>query len=384
MMKKPMPQHSLFGMLSDQLNPKYRNHRKNRGKALKADRRLRTIAGSLFGELKCKLHGKSNYPNLCMNAKTKWIIYTSLLLAGFMVACSSGEDVYDEKDEMEYVHEISVEEPIPLKIRPLLTDVALVENRAIEKSFTKDDEAGLYVVNHDTSIETPVTLQSHGNHADNQQFTFNGYTWVTKQPIYWKDDKTPADIYFYCPYMPDIDNVSSVSWTVHVDQSAYTAYNNSDLLIGCTLHATPTDTPISITTRHVMSQMLVCLVPGNGFTAASLASAIESVKVNGIKTQATVDLVTGEVTSQGDGFSVKMQKEDAATYKAIIVPQEVTDGNLITLRIDGRDYNLKKAFTFVAGKRHKFTITVNRLSDGMNVSVSQWDNDETDHGGIAE
>ena len=105
-----------------------------------------------MGELKCKLHGKPNYLNLCMNAKTKWIIYTSLLLAGFMVACSSGEDVYDEKDEMEYVHEISAEEPIPLKIRPLLTDVALVENRAIEKSFTKDDKAGLYVVNHDTSI----------------------------------------------------------------------------------------------------------------------------------------------------------------------------------------------------------------------------------------
>ena len=95
-------------------------------------------------------------------------------------------------------------------------------------------------------------------------------------------------------------------------------------------------------------------------------------------------LTTGEATPHGDGFSVKMQKEGAATYKAIIVPQEVTDGNLITLRIDGRDYNLKKAFTFVAGKRHKFTITVNRLSDGMNVSVSQWDNDETDHGGIAE
>ena len=43
---------------------RFRNHPKNRKKALKADRRLRTISGRLVGELKRNLKGNHNYDKL--------------------------------------------------------------------------------------------------------------------------------------------------------------------------------------------------------------------------------------------------------------------------------------------------------------------------------
>jgi len=71
-------------------------------------------------------------------------------------------------------------------------------------------------------------------------------------------------------------------------------------------------------------------------------------------------------------------------YKALIVPQTVDETNLITVSVDGRDYNLKKGFTFESGKSHKFTVTVSKTSSGINVNISQWESDDIDHGGVAE
>lgn len=132
-----------------------------------------------------------------------------------------------------------------------------------------------------------------------------------------------------------------------------------------------------------MSQMLITLVAGNGFTEESLAKADVSVKINGIKTQSTVDLATKAVTPAGTATNITPLKEDGS-YKALIVPQSVAEGNLITVTVDGRDYNLKKAFTFESGKRHKFTVTLSKTSNGINVDIEQWEDDGTDNGGTAE
>ena len=41
-------------------------------------------------------------------------------------------------------------------------------------------------------------------------------------------------------------------------------------------------------------------------------------------------------------------------------------------------------YSFVAGKRHTFTITVNKTSSGVNVGITDWEDDGVDNGGTAE
>ena len=81
------------------------------------------------------------------------------------------------------------------------------------------------------------------------------------------------------------------------------------------------------------------LVAGNGFTEESLAAADVAVKINGVKTNATVNLATAEVTATGSATSVKPLLADGS-YKALIVPQSVGQGNLITVTVDGRDFTI--------------------------------------------
>lgn len=60
----PLRQSYKFVLKRIYRDQRFRNHPKNRGKVLKADRRLRTIAGRLVRELKRNLNGNHDYDSL--------------------------------------------------------------------------------------------------------------------------------------------------------------------------------------------------------------------------------------------------------------------------------------------------------------------------------
>ena len=260
-----------------------------------------------------------------------------------------------------------------------------VDTRVIDNSFEKGDNIGLFVVNYKADGSAGI-LKASGNHVDNMKYTYNG-TWTPASPTYWKDNTTHADFYLYYPYTGSIGDVNAMSWNVNADQSTSAKYKSADLLIGKTTNVAPTETAVKIDAKHVMSQMVVSLKPGNGFTEESLGKANISVKINRLKTQATANLVTGKLTAKGNDADLTPLKEEGNNYKALIIPQAVGEGKLITVNVDGRDYQLKKAANFTAfeaGKKHKFTVTLSKTSNGVNVNITKWEDDGIDYGGTAE
>lgn len=265
-------------------------------------------------------------------------------------------------------------EKIEIKISP-----AIAEARATDYGFETGDRIGLFVVNYNGS--TPGTLANSGNYVDNMLFTYNG-TWTPDTPIYWQDNTTRADFYLYYPYA-DVKSVNSYPFEVRADQSTEAAYKASDLMVGKAVNIAPTASATQIPVSHVMSRIMLYLEAGNGFTKESLAAATVSVRINGVKCSSTVNLATGTATATGNPTSVVPLAADNA-YKALIVPQTVAEGNLITVTVDGREFNLKKGFTFVGAKSHKFTVTLSKTSNGVNVGINPWTDDGTDNGGTAE
>ena len=297
-----------------------------------------------------------------------------LLTTLTLCACSSGND-----EQPEPTVPPATSAKLPIQISTVLEEIS--GKRVTDYAFESGDQIGLYVVNHNADGSANA-LQATGNHVDNMRFTYDG-TWTADTPIYWLDDKTHADFYLYYPYAATIGDVEAMPFQTSADQSAETAYKASDLLIGTAADVPPAETAVTITSRHMLSQMAITLVPGNGFTAESLAAADVSVRINGVKTKASVNLATATVTATGEaGIVTPLPTNDG--YKALIVPQSVGEGNLITVTVDGREFNLKKAFTFEGGKRHRFTVVLSKTSNGINVSIDQWEDDGIDHGGTAE
>ena len=271
--------------------------------------------------------------------------------------------------------------PLPVKPTEIPINVSMgVWTRATDTSYESGDKVGIYVVNYDGS--TAGTLHSSGNHVDNMRFSYTT-KWTPDTEIYWKDQTTKADFYCYYPYGSPAD-ISAYAFTTKADQSKLADYKASEFLWGKATGITPTANAVPIITNRSMCNMLIYVVAGEGFTAETLAAANKSVKISSVKTSATVDLRTGVATATGSAAEV-IPYNEGEYYRALIVPQTVADGsNLITVTVDGVDYTLAKGFTFKANTQHKFTVTVNKSSGGVDIGIGDWEIDDTDNGGAAE
>lgn len=252
--------------------------------------------------------------------------------------------------------------------------------RATETAFESGDKVGLFVVNRNTD-GSQAALLTTGNYVDNMLYTYTN-VWTPATEIYWKDNKTHADFYLYYPYRKQVESVTAMPFSTKANQSAEADYKAGDLLVGSTLNAAPSTEAVRIEAKHIMSQVDIRLKPGAGFTESSLAAANVKVSLNNIKTSATVDLATATATATGQASAITPYN-DGSAYHAIIVPQQVAQCNLITVNVNGRDFNLAKAFTFQSGKRHTFTVTLDKTSSGVNVTIGAWENDGNDNGGSA-
>ena len=292
--------------------------------------------------------------------------------SAFLAGCSQGTVEPDGPDEP--MPKPPVVQPKEIKINPSVS-----ESRATDYGFETDDCIGLFVVNY--SGTTPGNLVTAGNHVDNMRFTYSG-EWTPDKPVYWEDNTTNADFYLYYPYS-NVQSVTAYPFAVKANQSTEAAYKASDMMVGKSVNVSPTETAVVIPASHVMSRAIITLEAGNGFTKESLAKSAISVKINGVKCNSTVNLSTGAVTPTGEATSVLPLFSDDS-YKALIVPQTVADGNLITVTVDGVDFNLNKSFTFESAKSHKFTIVLSKTSSGVNVTITPWYDDGVDYGGTAE
>ena len=286
-------------------------------------------------------------------------IFTLMAAVAAMVSCS---------ENLENVPTTPETDRRPINISTTLT-------RATDSVYEAGDKVGIFVVNE------PNTLVASGNHVDNMGFTYST-TWTPDTPIYWLDKSTKADFYCYYPYA---ENVSTTAHTfaTKANQSQLADYKASEFLWGKTAGIAPTEEAVNITTNHTFSNMVVILKPGDGFTDATLAAATKSVKICGVKTNATINLSTGVATATGNATEVTPYL-DGTQYRALIVPQTTAEGALVVVTVDGVDYTLSRAMTFKANKQHKFTVTLNKVSNGVNVGIGGWESDEEDYGGDAE
>lgn len=292
----------------------------------------------------------------------------AMMLAG----CSKNEGVVNPEPEKPAPENPTEQTKIPINV------ATSVWTRATDSAFEIDDKVGIYVVNFNGS--TPGTLGNSGNHVDNMCYTYSG-TWTPAMPVYWLDQTTKADFYCYYPFASAVNDVSAYSFAVQTDQSIEANYKASDLLWGKCDAVSPTAEPVQITVRHSMSNIIIKLQAGDGYTAADMERA--TVTVLGVKVNATVNLATGVATAAGSDYEISPKREDYG-YRALVVPQSVSNAPLIKVQIDNNQYVLTQSITFEANKQHTCTLTVNRIGNGLNIGIGGWQTDERDYGGTVE
>ena len=272
-------------------------------------------------------------------------------------------------------------------------------SRVNDGGFCDKDVMGVYIVDYEGG--NPGKLQLDGNRASNVQFTYDeaNNKWSGAYDIYWKDSKTPIDVYGYYPWGTP-ESIEAYAFEVQKDQSKagengnLGGYEASDFLWGKAVEVAPSSKVIRLSFRHKMSTARVTLAEGKGFAEGEWAGLEKQVLVTNTKRKAAIDLTTGNVTVTGEVATtgtIPYRKD--GVFRAIVVPQEIAAGTeLFKITVDGVVYAFKKdeAFTYVPSKMHNFTITVDKKeSTGTyeftlaSESITAWENDDIGHDATA-
>ena len=293
--------------------------------------------------------------------------------------------------------DVPVEEKVPISMKGDINQLAVT--RASDNGFAAGDQVGIWAVNF-AGEDTPGTLTLKDNQATNVRFTFDGAsTWTPDYDIYYKDKNTKVDIYGIYPYTSAISSIEAQPFEVQEDQStisthgAMGGYEASDFLWAKREAVTPSPSTVQLLFQHKMSCVVVTLEEGTGFEAGEFAGLNQSVLINNVKRNATINLATGEVTATG---AVPARSTVPAAYengfRAIVVPQTVSFAStLFSITLGGTAYTYSEgtAFTYVPGKQHNFTVTVDKKTDGgynvtVQTTISAWTNDNSSHEFVAK
>lgn len=298
-------------------------------------------------------------------------IFKLLPLMAICIASCGKEDGPDTPPQ-------PVPDPQPEKME-IKISAGIGSTKASDAGFESGDCIGIYIVNRSGNGSDP--LRPSGNHVDNMRFTLSN-SWNPDSPIYWKDKETHADFYLYYPYRK-ISDANNVEIETKTDQSSEANYKASDFMTGVRSDVAPTQSEVSLTANHLLSRVNISLKAGDGFTDKALSDADLKVRINGVYSKASVNLASSELKTSGNRNSI-LAYRNGDSFKAIVIPQSVEYGKLITVSVNGQEYSFTKEFTFERAKEHNFTITVSKSSNGINVNISPWVNDGTDNGGTAE
>ena len=270
--------------------------------------------------------------------------------------------------------------------------------RAGQDGFADGDKIATYIV--DYVDGAPGELKLEGNRADNLYYSYNepSNRWVPSYDVYFKDNKTPVDIYAYYPAARP-ESIKEYAFEVQKDQSTaaggshLSGYEQSDFLWAKTENKTAADKLIWLDFTHKMAGIRVSLVEGEGFEQGEWAGLRKDILIQSTVRSATIDLSTGTVSPVGEApMTGIIPNREGADFRAVVVPQTVSAGKkIITATVGGYAYDLVKDqdMVYVPGKQHNFTLTVNKRAAGSyefslsGESITVWENDRSSHDGIA-
>lgn len=238
--------------------------------------------------------------------------------------------------------------------------------------FGNGDAVGLFVVARDDVSGASVNVY------ENVRAVLENGRWKTAEEMWLTKQTAGVDVYCYSPYS---DNAAAgvLETSVSTEQNTDDGYGASVLLWGKKAGVEPSEKPVSVAMSNLMSCLNVVVKAGNGWTAEEMTEAV--VHYCGLATKAKVRLETGRVAADGGVEEIAARNNGDGTYSAIVVPQAVSDLELVRIRIGSDEYLLKTSIDLLPGKKHTCEITVSKTNGNFSATIGGWETDDNDYGG---
>lgn len=212
-----------------------------------------------------------------------------------------------------------------------------------------------------------AALSSIGNIYNNVRLSELNGQYVSNEDFFWPEGNATYDFIAYSPYIPTIEEVSSVPTLVCADQSTQDAYEASDFLWGIAKGVSSDASGPSVNLQHLLSLVKVKIdVPNLDYNklAVTLCNTCSTGFVN---------IANGTVNAYGETSDITCYNQHDGTFTAILVPQTLSYTHFITINYDGKEYIYNGSIELKPSVTH--TLTIKSLADNeikVAVSVQDW------------
>lgn len=259
----------------------------------------------------------------CFMYKVQHLLYAFLFGALFVSACKK-EETAGASSEQGIVFSATKE---------AVTKAGLT-------GFELNDRVGVFIVRHQND-GTPGNLASD-NYVVNRKFTrgANGL-FAPETIVRWynaaQGESIKSDFYAYYPYNADLNlnRLDEVPFSVQADQSTLAQLTASDFMWVRALDKQPSEGPLALQFKHVMSRFVINVKASSG----TLDPSKLSVRLVNVRTSLTLNLNDMTFDDRSNIGSIVPYKQTtpqagyAATYVAIL-PSQVIRENMVELVYD--------------------------------------------------
>ena len=288
-----------------------------------------------------------------MNTKT----YLLALLALTLTACSSNNEQAIAQQEIRLFTEVSSSTTRAGDDADALQDAQLAAGTKV--SVKVKENVTTPTVDYALALYT-----ADGN---------GGLSLPAGQKQYYPANGNGVNVYAFCPAG------TPSNFEIQTDQTTTDAYRASDLMWAGLSDVTSGSTNHTLNFSHLLSKIIVTLVPGGGCSTADLDNTTITLGQGNLVTSGTFTAATGtfEPAASGMGTITIATNAGTSAHAATVVPQAM-NGKTINVTMNGitRSYTITTA-SFTPGTKYTYTLQVGFTGIVLvSTQINAWDDNE--------
>jgi hypothetical protein len=268
----------------------------------------------------------------------------------------------------------TTDEKIPVTFSALIDAAPQTRTTANGDQWTGSDSVGIFMLN--TTATLPGGIVGDG---DNVRYTVaaDGTMSAASNGLYYPQSGN-VDFIIYYPYRTTLSN-----YTFPVDvknQGTLDSLSSIDLLYAKIVDVGKSRNSVQALFYHKLSKFTLNMRPGRGKTVADFANM--TVRISGMPVTATFALADGSLAADAvpaDSDFAPRTVNDSC-YEAILIPQlsNTYSDRKITFTLANEPdapyvWNIPNPSTFLEGRHHIYTVTVNTAGISVSDSIAPWD-----------
>jgi len=265
------------------------------------------------------------------------LFLVAALLSAALTGCKKDKPASDEPGNI----------PVNLKTGIAPTSATKVANDQWE---TSTDKVGLYMKKAGQPLSAAGAIYTD---AGNREMSIAGDGSLVATPEIMYPAKGNVDFIAYYPYTSSVSSDFTIPVNVAAEQAAGlptpTLYSND------ITNQAPTEAAVTLNFMYAVAKVEVTVTGGNNSPLTAADFAAMTVTVDGLYSQATLQLANGALSNMSNKQTVTLYQKSytatSATFEMLALPsgEEVT----FTFNVGGEQYSHKMTANYVAAKLHR-------------------------------